>query len=162
MTKLSREAFDSANYVIKGCAGQTVQVIFLLQQTIRGVRKAIEAIDNADPPGTTVYNKFFDGVDPNKIKGILSKMAAGPSVYLQGVLHKPLITCVRPDVAKLASTWAFCQQEEPAISAIFVSHTSWISLCPRVFTEPEAPSPEHCVGQPSQYGYSNGHLLAST
>ena len=109
-TKLSRETFDSGNYVIKGCAGQTVQVILLLQQTIRGVRKPLKLLTTLIPPGTTVYNRFFDGVDPNKIKGILSKVAAGPRVYLQGVLHKPLITCTRPNVAELASTWVFCSR----------------------------------------------------
>lgn len=148
--------------MIKGCGDKTLVIGHLLHQMWFSIQEAIESIENSEPQGTPVYNKFFAGVDPIKIKDILTNVATGPNVFIHDQLHQPQISCANPDLPELASAWAYCQQTDPAIAAMWMPYTPWIYLCPFVFTEPKFPTEQNCVGVHTPFGYSSGQLLAST
>lgn len=116
-------------------------------------------IDNSYPLETPVFSKFFNGVDPHKVKSVLTGIAAGSSLFLNDQLHRPKIGCSNPDLPEFATSWAYCWQPNPPVFAMRLNTTPWVFLCPRVFREPRLPTHDNCVGQPFRGAFSTGQGL---
>lgn len=139
-----------------------MHVALLLHSIWAIIQEAIESIDDAYPLETHVYHQFFRGVDPNKVKAVLSTIAAGPNITIEPRTYQPEIACANPDLPELASAWAFCQQTNPRINAMWTINTPWVSLCPTMFIDPELPTADDCVGQPRHGAHSTGQSLVTS
>ena len=135
-----------------------MNIAIILHHVRASISDAIQSIDNAYPLETNVYNKFFNGVDPHRIRAVLGRIAAGSSI---GHYH-PVIACANPDLPEMASSWAFCERSDITFNAMWMRNSPWIYLCPAVFQEQQLPEHENCVGQPHRGAFSTGQGLAQT
>ena len=133
-------------------------VAVLLHHIRSNVQGAIESIDNAYPLETKIYSKFFNGVDPHRIRAVLTRIVAGSTISH----YHPVIACANPNLPEMASSWAYCQRSDPTINAMWMRNTPWIYLCPAVFEEQQLPEHENCIGQPHRGALSTGQGLAQT
>ena len=133
-----------------------------MHQILVHIEGAVESIDSAGPLGTTVYNKFFNGVDPDRVKAVLSNITAGHDISIHSGPHQPVIACANPDMPHWAASWAACQQSKPKANAMWVANSPFIFLCPVFFTYPEVPTSVNCVGgRATRTTFSTGQGLGA-
>jgi len=154
----------SGNHRIVYCGQQSYQIAQLLQSIWVTIQEAIESIDSAGPAGTTLYNTFFNGVDPNTVKGVLERVATGASIPFNGGARNPTIVCDNPSVAEAISSDAHAEcQNVRGLMALWIKQSNTVFLCPKYLTtsRPE-PVAKHCVGYLPSGAYSTGIMLAET
>ena len=146
---------NSGNYVIAGCGDHTNAVIGTLYQLWDGLQLALKT-----PSTSTVYTKFFNDADPEKVNTIFAKIALGLNLPHHGKQGKPTIVCANPDMPEIAGHWELCQNPKVKASAAPGKH--YVFLCPRVLSLKKVPDSEDCVGMLPDGLYSTGHGLAMT
>lgn len=111
--------------------------------------------------GTALYNTFFHNADPNKIKSVLSRIAAGDNIAFRGVLQPPLIICDNPTVPAVVRSAAHAAcQHDPGAHALWMEDTHGVFLCQTYFQNKRVvPSEKQCVGWNR---LSTGMLLGET
>ena len=97
--KLSQRSDDMVyhgNYGITACGSQTQAVKDLLDLTYNLLMQAMDLLPSpvGNGGGSTVYNAFFNGVDPATVKALYQRMAAGTNVTIGGRSYNPTIVCV--------------------------------------------------------------------
>ena len=153
--------FLSGNYQIYYCTTYSVHISQLLQSVWTTIAEALEHLEAMGPEGTPLYNTFFHKADPNKIKGVLSRIAAGDNIAFQGSLQPPLIICDDPSVPAVARSWghAACQHD-PLAHALWGEGTHAVFLCQNYLRNKRViPSEKQCVGWNR---LSTGRLLGET
>ena len=101
-----------------------------------------------EPEGTVLYNTFFHKADPNKVKGVLSRIAAGDNIAFGGKLQPPLVICDDPTVPAVARSAAHTAcQHDPGAHALWMDETHAVFLCQQYLRNRRVvPSEKQCVG----------------
>ena len=154
----------SGNYWILGCESQSANVQHLLQKLIEYIHEAVESIDGAGPVGTTIYRKFFGGVDPNIIRPVLERTATGPNLTLtyqnEQKSHHPTIVCANSFMPEIEKFWLHCRDSRRQAS--WAIDTQFILICPRTFTLKMLPEPSDCFKRLPNGKFHGGQSLART
>ena len=86
----------SGNYMIIACGDQAPAVKALLDLTYKLLVQAMDLLPSpvGNGGGSTVYNAFFNGVDPAAVKAVYQLMTAGVNYTINGRTLNPTIVCV--------------------------------------------------------------------
>jgi len=87
-----------------GCGARTERVGALVQQLRNGLKVAHQT-----PSTSLVYKKFFKGVDPTVVKGVISGLAIRLNIPDHGQPWRPKIFCANLNMPRLAPHWEICQ-----------------------------------------------------
>lgn len=163
-TELDYPVTVSGNYWILGCGSQSATVQHLLQKVNAYVHEAVESIDGAGPVATTIFRKFFEGVDPNIIRPILERTATGPNLTLtyqnEQTSHHPTIVCANSFMPEIEKFWLHCQDSKRQASWAIDTH--FIIICPRTFGLKILPEPSDCLKRLPNGKFHGGQSLART
>ena len=144
---------ESGNYLISGCGLHTNTVANLLQQLRGGIQLALQ-----NPATSTVYRKFFAGVDPSLVNGILTKIAQGGDIVVNGRSLHPTIVCANAHLPGIAKQLQACHNT--LVQATATLGYQYVILCPWLFNLKAIPEATECVGALGHDFYSTGQGLA--
>ncbi|KAL8788378.1 MAG: hypothetical protein Q9195_007336 [Heterodermia aff. obscurata] len=158
---LSSVNFPDGNYRIFYCTTHSVHISQLLHSIWTTIGEALEHLEAMGPEGTTLYNTFFHDAEPNKIKDVLSRIAAGDNIAFRGRFQPPLIICEDSSVPAVARSAAHAAcQRDPGAQALWGEDTHGIFLCQKYLQNKRViPNEKQCVGWNR---LSTGMLLGET
>ena len=144
---------ESGNYLILGCGLHTDSIASLCQQLRGGIRLALQ-----NPTTSTVYKKFFAGVNPSIVIGILTKVAEGVDIVVDARSLRPTIVCANAHMPGIAKHLQACKNT--LVQATATLGYQYVILCPSFFNLEALPEATDCVGALSHDFYSTGQGLA--
>lgn len=110
---------------------------------------------------STVFVKFFHGVDPVKVTSILSTIATGTDIATDGQTFEPTIICASSEMPGLAEQWGVCKS--PSIVASARPGFRFVFLCSKFWLLPKrVPDSLDCAGTLPNGQISTGQELART
>ncbi|KAL8627767.1 hypothetical protein Q9189_006536 [Teloschistes chrysophthalmus] len=149
-------AVRSGNYVMSGCGernGELAALLSRLQQSLYTARQISTK--------STVFEKFFHGVNPATVTRILSTIATGGDINFDGQPFEPTIICASSEMPGLADQWGVCQS--PSVVASSRPGYRFVFLCPRFWgLLKRVPDALDCVGTLPNGHISVGQGLART
>ena len=144
---------ESGNYVISGCGLHTNSVAHLFQQLRGGIQLALQ-----NPATSIVYKKFFAGVNPSLVNGILTKISEGGDIVVGGRSLHPTIVCANAHMPGIAKHLQACHNT--LVQATATLGYQYVILCPWLFNLKVIPEATDCVGALGHDFYSTGQGLA--
>lgn len=128
----------SGNYGIVGCEEHTDTVVNALNELWTDLQASLKT-----PNTSTVYNKFFHGVDADRVNTILAHVALGTNITVNGKEFQPTIACATPKIPQVKPYWKFCQNHE--VRSLHIKRTEHVILCPAMFQQKTAPENKDCA-----------------
>lgn len=138
-----------------GCGARTEGVGALVQQLRNGLEVAHQT-----PSTSVVYNKFFKGVDPTVVKGVLSGLAIRLNIPNQGQPWRPKIFCANRNMPRLVPHGEICQDR--SLYATASRRYQYVFLCQKIFSLKGRPDATDCAGTLAHGLGPTGQSLART
>ena len=125
----------SGNYMIRQCGDQAPAVQALLDLTYKLLVQAMDLLPSpvGNGGGSTVFNAFFNGVDPAAVKAVYQLMIAGANYTNNGRPFNPTIVCANDQDSgvMMRKAWEACLPNPggPNIG-LWATGTPFVFFCP--------------------------------